>query len=73
MQLFIIGSIILLAITLVYLIFLINEAITVNDVPKGAVQLHNTIKEICTKNNLDVYYTPVKGPNGNLFFNIECK
>lgn len=44
-----------------------------DDVPDGAIELHNTIKTLCLDKDLEPVYEPVKGSNGNLFFNITCK
>lgn len=41
--------------------------------PKEAVELYETIEEICLQNDLEPEFEVVKGHNGNLFFNITCK
>ena len=40
--------------------------------PKEALQIWDTIEEICMKHELTPTIRAVQGENGNLFFHIDC-
>lgn len=53
--------------------FLIGALSQKEEIPKEAIQLYETIEEICIENDLYPEFEAAEGANGNLVFNIVCR